>query len=351
MNDGGNPQTGAYNSTKRGMLAWIIGGCVGIAAVVALVYVLTTPPTPAEAAEQHIEDHYDAVAEAVVHTAFPDSPFKAKIIAEVAESIAEQVVPYNCRETVSAGVTVDTRCNLSFSMDRPMELRIDAPLRVSMSTTDKDIFGRAVPMVQDSNPIISEMTVNGLNLEKFKEAQAAVGDVKESISEAGAKVEDARDTISEAGAEIKDLLPDQGAMPTGRLPADFPTGPRHPKWSGPEVMTPDEFRDIVHLHRKNTVQLLNRFGDRRILVSGWTDSVAGTAPPIVTWSNGATCPAETDATNLEAIAALNLDKEVLVSGHINYDFNTQPRIHFMTDCRIHGYYDLGYHHAIPLETR
>ena len=144
---------------------------------------------------------------------------------------------------------------------------------------------------------------------------------------------------------------DQRAMPTGRLPADFPTGPRHPTWLGPEFMTPDEFRNIVHLHQENTTQLFNRLGDRRILVSGWTDSVSGTAPPIIRWGNGATCPAETDATNLEAIATLNLRKEVLVSGHINYDFNLQPPIHFMTDCRIHGYYDGGYHHALPLETR
>ena len=109
-------------------------------------------------------------------------------------------------ETASTGATVDIRCNLSVSLDRLLELRIDAPFRVSMSTTHKDVFGRTVPMVQDSNPIISEMTVNGLNLERFKEAQAAVEAVKDSISEAGSEVDEARETISEAGAEIKDLL-------------------------------------------------------------------------------------------------------------------------------------------------
>ena len=45
-------------------------------------------------------------------------------------------------------------------------------------------------MVQDSNPIISEMTVNGFNLEKFKEVQAAAEKVKETISEAGFEIKD-----------------------------------------------------------------------------------------------------------------------------------------------------------------
>ena len=220
MDDDRNPQTRTNNSTKKRTLTWVIGGCAAVAAVVAMVYVLTTPPTPAEAAEQYIEDHYDAVAEAVTHAAFPDSPLKAEIIAEVAESIAEQVVPYSCEKIAIRRANVDTRCNLSFSLDRPLELRVEAPFRVSMSTTDKDVFGRTVPVVQDSEPIISEMTVNGLNIEKFKEAQAAVEDMKEAISEAGAEieevkdsitevgseVEEAKETISEAGTEIKDLL-------------------------------------------------------------------------------------------------------------------------------------------------
>ena len=178
MDDDRNPQTRTNNSTKKRTLTWVIGGCAAMAVIAVLAYVLTTPPTPAEAAEQYIEDHYDAVAEAVTHTAFPDSPLKAEIIAEVAESIAEQVVPYSCEKIAIRRATVDTRCNLSFSLDRPLELRIDAPFRVSMSTTDKDIFARTVPVVQDSEPIVSEITVNGLNLEKFKEAQAAVEDVK-----------------------------------------------------------------------------------------------------------------------------------------------------------------------------
>ena len=109
------------------------------------------------------EDHYDAVAEAVVHTASPDNPLKADAIAEVAGSIAEQVIPYNCQETANAntGTTADTRCNLPLSLDQPLdqplELRIDAPFRESMGTTNPDVFGRTTPVIQDSNPIISEI--------------------------------------------------------------------------------------------------------------------------------------------------------------------------------------------------
>ena len=220
MDDDRNPQTRTNNSTKKRTLTWVIGGCAAVVAVVAMVYVLTTPPTPAEAAEQYIEDHYDAVAEVVTHSAFPDNPLKAEIIAEIAESIAEQVIPYSCQATSDTGTAVEARCNLSFSLDRPLELRVEAPFQVNMSTTNRDIFGRMTPVVQDSEPIISEMTVNGLNLERFKEAQAAVEDVKEAISEAGAEIEEVKDsisevgseaeeakeTISEAGTEIKDLL-------------------------------------------------------------------------------------------------------------------------------------------------
>ena len=115
---------------KKRVLPWIIRGSVAIAAVVTLAYVLTTPATPAEAAEQYIEDHYDAVAEAVTHTAFPDNPLQAEILAEVAESIAEQVIPYSCRVTASTGTNVDTRCNLSFALNQPVEVRIEAPFRV-----------------------------------------------------------------------------------------------------------------------------------------------------------------------------------------------------------------------------
>ena len=185
MEDGVSRKPESRGQTKKHVLTWVVGGCFVVAAVVALAFVLTAPPTPAEVAEQYIEYYYDAVAESVVHAAFPDNPLKAEIIAEVAESVAEQVIPYNCQAISDTGTTVDARCNLSFSLNQPLEIQIDAPFRVSMSTTNRDLFGRTMPVVQGSNPIIGEMTVNGFNLEKFKEAEAVAEKVKGPISEAG----------------------------------------------------------------------------------------------------------------------------------------------------------------------
>ena len=173
---------------ERPVLFWVAGGCAATAAIVALAYVLTTPPIPAEAAERYIEDHYDAVAEAVAHAAFTDNPPRTENIVEVAESIAEQVIPYNCQATADTGTAVDARCNLSFSLNHPLELRIEAPFRVNMSTTGRDIFGRTTPVVQESNPIISEMAVNGLSLDKLNEAEAKTGEVKETIGNVGSEI-------------------------------------------------------------------------------------------------------------------------------------------------------------------
>ena len=213
MEDDKNPKSESRGKTKKYLLGWVAGGCAVVVAVVGLAFVLTTPLAPAEVAEQYIEDHYDAVAEAVMHAAFPENPLKAEIIAEVAESVAEQVIPYNCQVTSETGTIVDARCNLSLSLSEPLEIRIDAPFRVSMSTANRDVFGRAMLVVQDSNPIISEMTANGFNLKKFKEAEVAaekvketIEEVKETIEEAEVAAEKVKETISEVGSDIRDLF-------------------------------------------------------------------------------------------------------------------------------------------------
>ena len=182
MNEDTNPLPKPRARTGRQALFWLGAGCIIVAVIGVLAYTGTAPPTPSEAAEQYIEDHYDKVAEAVTHTVFPDSPLKAEITAEVAESIAEQVIPYNCRETGNTGNTVDTRCNLSLSLNRPLEVRIEAPFRVSISTTNRDVFNRTIPVVQDSTPITGEMTLNGVSLEHFKEAQAAGQQFRELLN-------------------------------------------------------------------------------------------------------------------------------------------------------------------------
>ena len=206
MDEEEHPKPEPKGQNKKSILKWVAGSCVVALIIVGLLYVLSAPPTPAEAAEQYIEDHYDAVAEAVMHAVFSDNPLKAEIIAEVAESIAEQVIPYSCQATTETETAVDAQCNLSLSLNRPIELRIDAPFRVSMSTTSQGPFGRTKPVVQDSSPIISEMTVNGLSLEKFSEAQATAKKVKKTITEVEPEIEEVKEAISEAGSEIKDLF-------------------------------------------------------------------------------------------------------------------------------------------------
>ena len=198
MEDDKNRKSESGGQTKKRVLAWVVGGCTVVAAVVGLAFILTTPRTPAEVAEQYIEDHYDAVAETVVHAAFLENPLKVEIIAGIA-SVAKQVIPYSCQVISETGTIVDARCNLSFSFNQPLEIRIDAPFRVSMSTVNRDVFGRAMLVVQDSNPIISGMTVNGFNLKKFEEAEVAAEKVKETI-------EEVKETIEEAGSDIRDLF-------------------------------------------------------------------------------------------------------------------------------------------------
>ena len=205
MEDDKNRKSESGGQTKKRVLAWVVGGCTVVAAVVGLAFILTTPRTPAEVAEQYIEDHYDAVAETVVHAAFLENPLKVEIIAGIA-SVAKQVIPYSCQVISETGTIVDARCNLSFSFNQPLEIRIDAPFRVSMSTVNRDVFGRAMLVVQDSNPIISGMTVNGFNLKKFEEAEVAAEKVKETIEEAEVAAEKVKETIEEAGSDIRDLF-------------------------------------------------------------------------------------------------------------------------------------------------
>ena len=175
-------------TSKIRVLVGITGACVAVIAIVVLVYALTMPPSPEEVAESYIEDHYDAVAEAIVQPAFPDNPLTAEVIAEVAESIAERVIPYRCDVNKDYRATVGMRCDLSFSLDTPLELRIYAPFQVIMTTTDQDFLGRTTPVVQDANPIIDEMSVNGISLDKLTGIETKVKDVKEILDDLGLKI-------------------------------------------------------------------------------------------------------------------------------------------------------------------
>ena len=187
---------------KIRVLTGVTGACAAVIAIVVLVYALTMPPSPEEAAESYIEDHYDAVAEAVVHSALPDSPLNVKVIAEVAESISEQVIPYECEVSNDYETTVDTRCDLSFALDWPLELRIYAPFRVTMIMTDRDFLGRPTPVVQDANPIINEMAVNGISIDGLTGAESKAQEVMEALDNFGSNILN---------------------LPAGVIPADQPT--------------------------------------------------------------------------------------------------------------------------------
>ena len=206
-------------TSKVRVLAGIAGACIAVIVIIVLVYALTTPPSPEEAAELYIEDHYDAVAEGVVQTAFPDSPLTAEVIAEVAESIAERVIPYRCNVNNDYEATVEARCDLSFSLDRPVELRIYAPFQVIMDTTDRDFLRRTTPVVQDANPIIAEMAVNGIGLDKLTGIET--------------KVKDVRETLDGLGLQVPNLQAE--AAPQTQQPETAPPGP-------PE--TPDPIKQL-----------------------------------------------------------------------------------------------------------
>ena len=235
----------------------ITGACVNVIAIVVLVYALTMPPSPEEAAESYIEDHYDAVAEAIVHAAFPDNPLTVEVIAEVAESIAERVIPYRCDENKDYRATVGIRCDLSFSLDKPLELRIYAPFQVILATTDRDFLGRTTPVVQDANPITAEMAVNGVSLDDFIGAEDKVQEVKESIENLGSKILNPPTEIipTEQPSEPTITRPTETPDPTKQPP---PTDlPREIADSGICGRTPEIQKKLIEMLQIRSCQVIN----------------------------------------------------------------------------------------------
>lgn len=127
---------------------------------------------------------------------------------------------------------------------------------------------------------------------------------------------------------------DDREMPAGYLPDGIKQGTRQYD-SEAYVVNPDTFSEIARLYRENTLQLHAQFGEDRIIVSNWTDGIAGVDHPIIIWEDGARCELETTKDNVAAIVATPANHEVVVSGHIRYD---RPAF-TMTGCRIHGYYN------------
>ena len=136
----------------------------GIAAV-ALAYILIPTPTPAEAAEQYIEDHYDAIAQDITHTILPDSPLKAELAAEIVESLTEQLVPYSCVQVAEQALDanpVNVLCTVAARIESHIKLNIAAPFDF---TVDPDLNSfRANPQVQSATINVANTTVNDISL-------------------------------------------------------------------------------------------------------------------------------------------------------------------------------------------
>ena len=244
-------------TSKIRALAGIAGACVAVIAIVVLVYALTIPPSPEEAAESYIEDHYDAVAEAAVHTAFPDSPLTAEVIAEVAESIAERVIPYRCGVSKEFESTVETRCDLSFSLDKPLELRIYAPFQVVMTTDDRDFLGRPTPEVLDANPIVDEMSVNGMSLGQLTEIESKTQEGKKTLDNLGSKILDPPTEVMPTGqpSEPTTTRPVETPDPTKQPP---PTDlPREIAESGICGRTPEIQEKLIEMLQIRSCQVIN----------------------------------------------------------------------------------------------
>ena len=158
------PITGSRKKYKKKL--WIIGLSILAAAVLGIgAYVLLPPLTPAEAAEQYIENHYDSIAEKMAYTIMPDSTLKAEIAAEIVESFAEKLIPYNCWETSSAEPEtghVMVNCQITGTTTKPVEIEIKAPMIMRVNP-DQEAF-KPNPTVLSADLDVERITLNGLSL-------------------------------------------------------------------------------------------------------------------------------------------------------------------------------------------
>ncbi len=179
-----------------------------LAVVVAMLYVVTTPLPPSLAAEQYIEDHYDAIAEGVVEFVFQEHSLKTELVAEVGESIAEQVVPYSC-VAAPGWETVGASCSLSFRTDQPMTVEIGVPVVVKLRPVT-GLFGQQGAVAYDSSIVYDGLAVNipALEqLEKVGEVAGAVEDVATGVSEGVSQdVADAAEGFADVAEELESAV-------------------------------------------------------------------------------------------------------------------------------------------------
>ena len=131
-----SPEDTAVGRTPvRRFFGWsqllFILGTVLCVLVFLVVYRVTTPPGPVEAAERHVEDRYDEVSEWLVDLVILDFFLVGELVSEVAESLAERALSYRCAAS-SQWQTEGAVCQLEASDSWPMEVGVRAQLSVDL---------------------------------------------------------------------------------------------------------------------------------------------------------------------------------------------------------------------------
>lgn len=163
---------------KKRVVVGLAAALVSVAAI-GILYVVLPTPTPAEAAEQYIENHYDAIAEDITHAILPDSPLKAEIAAEILESIAEQAIPYSCVNGVGQPEDADpvfVDCTITAETSKPIEIAIVAPLNMTVDP-DRESF-KSYPEVLSATVASERITLNGLSVDEARQTLSILDPAK-----------------------------------------------------------------------------------------------------------------------------------------------------------------------------
>ena len=178
---------------KPSLLKVLAGALVIVVVGAVFAYIVTIPPDEVTASKQYVEDHYDALAERAVEIVFRENSLKTELIAEVAESAAEQIVPYTCDKT--------GRCNISFTTARPFQIDIDAPAQIELEEV-RGLFWQKGFKGVNGEFIKSELAINSTSLESIQET-------REEISGAVQEAKEELDRIEQAGNQMLDKVTGQ----------------------------------------------------------------------------------------------------------------------------------------------
>ena len=151
----------------------IVSGVIAATIIVAVVaYLLIPAPTPSQAAENYIEDNYDAIAEDLAHAILPDKPITAEIAAEIVESFAEQLAPYSCTQVPGQPADaqlVNVACTITTQIQSPIKLEIEAPFDLTVET-DMHSF-KAKHNVTSATLNVANTSINNISLNDAERIQ------------------------------------------------------------------------------------------------------------------------------------------------------------------------------------